>query len=164
MNRMEEAIFGHLPPQTLQALSSPDTPQAMALRWFHGDPQWQSYSIERRRQRFVLATLYFATNPPFEHNWNRPGRWLSYGSSECEWNTEDNINLCAEKDVVTNLPLAKNNMVGPLPLELSLLTSLQEVHLQGNPSLSGTIPKELCSISNLEFDCGKVCGCGQCPC
>lgn len=170
---MEENLIGHLPPSTIQAMKNPDSPQSMALRWFHGDPHYKTYHTARRRQRFALATLYFAANPLFEHNWKDSGHWLSYDLSECNW--DRSIKMCQSKEdgVVTHLSLANNHLQGELPMaELAFLTSLQEVTLQGNMGLWGQVPTEWCSIEDLQFDCAiqstvtklGLCGCQQCRC
>lgn len=175
----EESILGHLSKETLHRINeNEDSPQAMALRWFHADPHWETYPPQRRQQRFALATLYFGTNPPFEHQWKNAGHWLSYDVSECEWLTaKDSRNLCqhphdSKKDVVTFLPLDGNNLQGELPPEVSLLTSLTAIDIRGNQGLTGRLPEPWCGVADLFYDCAiqsaltpsGVCGCGQCDC
>ena len=44
---------------------------------------------------------------------------------------------------------AKNNLVGSVPSELALLTSLQEMNFNGNTFSKSTIPVELLGMSQL---------------
>jgi hypothetical protein len=166
---VEQGMVGALPPETMETMAlDPDSAPGMALRWMNADPDGNALSLPRRRQRFALAALYFATNPPFQHEWTEAGYWLSYDVSECQWLPNDN--LCEAEDFVVNkLVLPNNNLRGELPLEVSLLQNLTNVDLQGNRGLSGTLPKEWCGIPDLQFDCRKeggsgLCGCGDCPC
>jgi len=201
--------LGDLPPSTLEAIQSrnAEVPQFMAFSWLQADPKWPEYSIDRRRQRFALATLYFATNPPLQHQWSYMGAWLSASVPECHWlqsisyleNPNDPqqaaLNLCVVvastnstaaaagpqamaqladengDNMVLNLPLVHNQLVGELPsTELeAMLPDLVKVHLQKNPGLTGQLPATWCSAEiDLKFDCAKdgeggLCGC-DCPC
>ena len=181
--------LGNLPEATIHTIENKkSSPQFMAYAWIHADLLWETYSVARRQERFALATLYFATNPPFQHNWNNPGHWLSYDYPECQWlyppvNNEEEapspvppdlaaLDLCGSKSQVNDikiasLPLEGNNLVGVLPPEVELLTNLHSVNLKDNPQLKGTIPEHWCSNksmkNSLHFDCDALCGC-DCPC
>ncbi|CAB9528415.1 leucine Rich Repeat [Seminavis robusta] len=83
----------------------------------------------------------------------------------------------------------ESNFYGTLPSEWGVLTSLQAISVQGNPgltgsipfeytllnrtlqafkiggtSITGTIPRDMCGIKHLSFDCSEsLCGC-DCAC
>jgi len=179
-NNMTIADLGKLPKSTIKAIqmikNKQVTPQFDAYMWLRADAQWQTYTIQRRQVRFILATLYFATNPPFQHSWKNTGQWLSYNVHEClwlyktttvteqqqygydlcnrttqsQWNNDATVNT-----IVTALPLEKNNLAGTLPAtELALFKNLQKVHLNNNPRLQGRIPDSWCqTVQKLQFDC-----------
>ncbi|CAB9516602.1 receptor-like protein kinase precursor [Seminavis robusta] len=80
-NRSQEAV-----------LSNNDRlPQVRAFQWLSQDENWQKYSVPQRRQRFALATLYYATNGPqwFDHllpdERANVTPWLDYSVHECSW-------------------------------------------------------------------------------
>ena len=72
--------------ETLVALQVTGSPQYQALQWVLADPQLDAFPEWRLRQRFALATLYYATDGP---NWINNDKWLSYAHHECDWFTKD---------------------------------------------------------------------------
>ncbi|CAB9501391.1 expressed unknown protein [Seminavis robusta] len=163
--------LGPLPGYTLEALKDEfKSPQSLAFHWLQADHNWNTYSVGRLRQRFALAVLYFSTNPPFQHTWTRTGDWLSYETHECEWmmfmvdsgkNHLKPMNLCTvdsdddrhvddngrtnatsiNYEAVRRLHLSNNNLVGHLPPEVDLLSSLTDLRVNDN-RLSGQVPDE----------------------
>jgi len=75
-------VQSFLPQSTLDALQLPESSQAKALKWLQDDPQVLLYPEERIKQRFALATFYFATNG---RRWVNHKDWLSYELHECQW-------------------------------------------------------------------------------
>jgi hypothetical protein len=66
-------------------ISSPDSAQFRAFRWLLEDFDQRGEAIqpeEHIRQRFALATLYFATNGDA---WLSNDNWLNHSASECVW-------------------------------------------------------------------------------
>ena len=68
--------------QDLQISSSSPTPQTRAFQWLLEDPSLLQYPEGRIRQRFALATFFYATNGTY---WNKRDDWLSYDVHECDW-------------------------------------------------------------------------------
>lgn len=137
----------NLPLYTQEALKSLHTAQTKAYFWLESDPYRNSYSHERKLQRFALATLYYSTK--IAQNWTVSTSWLSYDIHECYWfSSYEGMDVCQD-DEITHLVLKKNNLRGNIPPELALLTSLVELDLSRNV-LIGPIPEELVELSNLE--------------
>lgn len=160
-------------------------PQALAHFWLRDDPQFWSYSDDRLKQRFALATLYFASDgdnwthqggkgmetvllpgnqPPVEIN--KEG-WLDYQAHECDWfSMYTNGTICNSQQEIVILDLQMNELAGTVPEELELLASVQTIRLHDN-QLTGTVPDAVCQIPNvdLQFDCSRtLCGCTSCDC
>ena len=158
---------------TRSALKRENTPQSKALRWLRNNTFLEDYSLPRRLQRFALATLYYSTGG--ERRWARRDGWLS-DDNECNWFGTGVLDFRCDglDESMKRLQLSSNDLRGTLPLELSLLTSLEVVDLSRNlltgfiPSsfgdmsvlrevyltdnfLSGSIPREIGGASKLEI-------------
>ena len=132
------------------ASDGPSSPQAKALHWLELDPRMQQYSLERMEQRYALATLYYATNGDA---WSKQGKYLDYGLHECRWLAQEQSHfadepVCNQGRVLVRLDLSSNNLIGTVPVELELLSSLQKLDLSGNPRLTGIIPGRLCLLED----------------
>ncbi|KAG7342578.1 RHS repeat-associated core domain containing protein [Nitzschia inconspicua] len=86
------------------------------------------------KQRYALAVLYFSTRG--DDFWISNGHWLSTQVEVCDWY---GIVCKVESREITEIDLSSNGLIGTIPTELSLLSSLQELRLSQN-ALSGTIP------------------------
>ena len=75
-------VQSFLPQSTLDALQKSVSPQSKAFKWLQDDPQVLLYPEERIKQRFALATFYFATDG---RQWMNNKDWLSYELHECQW-------------------------------------------------------------------------------
>lgn len=137
----------------LNMTSSIDVPQSherLALCWVSDlDSLQVDVSDEGIIQRYILALVYFQLDQPKladipQHikvaNWN----WLS-GIHECEWDYID----CADSKKVRRLELSRPYLVGRIPTELSLLTSLLSIEMRLN-ALTGEIPSEIWNMKQLE--------------
>lgn len=89
--------------------------------------------------RAALIDIYNSTNGP---QWRRNDNWCTdlplsewYGLSVTY--PDD-----SEKEVVTLINLANNNLSGPLPASVGALSEVRSVRLNGN-HISGTLPKEI---------------------
>ncbi len=133
-----------VPSHTRLALREENSPQSKALKWLRNNTFLASYDIPRRLQRFALATFFFSTGGTRE--WKNKAGWLS-DDDECTWflstsqYQDDNMEPC-EMNVITRLSLAENKMKGTLPLEISLLNSLEVLEMRKNV-LSGFLPTTL---------------------
>lgn len=141
------SLLLEFPPFTQLAFENPDSPQSSALEWLLMDPLVYTYTKERQTQRFALATFYFATNGD---EWTDNTNWLDIDNQkhECFWYNQ--VPVCNDNQEYTILELNNNNLVGFIPPEISLLTSLTEIHLEDN-MLSGEIPSDLVNLPSLTF-------------
>lgn len=92
--------------------------------------------------RLVLTLLYEVTDGA---GWINDENWLT-DLPLADWYGVD----VDEAGRVSELDLEANNLVGPLPAELSRLKRLRELNLIRN-GLKGRIPAELGSLAHLEF-------------
>lgn len=166
-----------------EALQTESTPQSDAFNWLVNNSNLVMYPLEKKIQRYVLATLYFSTNG---NNWRSNRLWLS-DDDECGWYNEATGSFCIDSKLV-DLDLyscqslsddtSGNNLVGTIPNEISLLSDslgeclnkmmafqtlgksfsltfsyTEDLQLAGN-TLMGTIPSEIGALSKLsEFCC-----------
>jgi hypothetical protein len=84
--------------------------------------------------RLALESLFTSCGGA---GWKRQGGWMT-GAALGEW---EGVTVDAEGRV-TELFLGENNLAGPLPSELELLSSLQVLRLDSN-MLTGPVPIEL---------------------
>mmetsp|Transcript_18890 Transcript_18890/g.27942 ORF Transcript_18890/g.27942 Transcript_18890/m.27942 type:complete len:398 (-) Transcript_18890:51-1244(-) len=92
--------------------------------------------------RLALVCLYIRLGGD---EWINQKNWLSE-KTVCEW---DGVICDRQNSKVEELNLKENNLIGSIPLEISLLTDLSSLNLKDN-QLSGTIPAiALGSLPNL---------------
>lgn len=134
----------------------PSTPQTKALNWIvFKDKSLPTYPLDETRlvQRYALMTLFYACGG---HSWkgvfSNHKKWeLLIETHECDFPGVK----CSTKGFVDNLEAPLSNIVGQLPDEIGLLTSLTLLDLHDN-YLHGTLPKAVFrGLTNL----GK---CSQC--
>jgi hypothetical protein len=82
--------------------------------------------------RYGLSVLYYATNGT---SWTDQTGWMTEVSA-CEWT---GIRCDRFNKVVEEIDLSRNNLVGSIPNEVSLVKSLISLWLRKN-ELSGTVP------------------------
>ncbi|CAB9524934.1 Leucine Rich Repeat [Seminavis robusta] len=151
----EDHVLSLLPDHSIGDIQNPQSSQFKALHWIlDGDTTLPN---ERIQQRFALATLYHSTSG---EKWAENSNWLNHSVHECAWYNKNNFaskdtlqyvypgylanfeppmpTSCDSNGHYTNLWLDQNNLVGQLPRELYLLTSLQTVSLAMNPGLQGS--------------------------
>lgn len=95
------------------------------------------------QQRYVLALLYFSMS-------HGSANWLDGETHECNWE----VVRCNSNKMVTTLELDASQLVGSLPSEIGLLTSLQTLNLRDN-EITGMIPSswdQLIALENLFID------------
>ncbi|CAB9499052.1 Leucine Rich Repeat [Seminavis robusta] len=168
---LEGTIKVLLEEETLSALADPESPQFRAFEWLFEDPNLPSYSDARLRQKFALASLYYATSG---ETWLDNTNWLDHSIHDCEWynapdfaqkammdsiyqgymsefspSTEPPPPRCNEDGMYQHLWLDKNDLVGILPEELYMLTSLQTLSL-GYNQLEGSLGSHIGQLADLE--------------
>lgn len=124
---------------TLQALKEPCSPQSRANAWMMQDPNLDVYGVERKLQRFALATLYYSTSGD---QWKNNHLWLDYEHDECQWYNQDADGedpVCNEDFSIVHLNLSRNSLNGVLPVELFFFPALATLDLSHN-RLYGTAP------------------------
>jgi hypothetical protein len=135
-----------LPEHSRESLRQENSPQSKALAWLKNNTVLETYSLQRRLQRFSLATFFYATGG--ERRWEKKDGWLS-DEDECSWYTgqKTDISICSE-GIYKYVSLGKNQLRGTFPDEIALLSSLQVVDLSQN-ILTGYIPSTLGELTAL---------------
>jgi len=145
------------------------SPQNKALNWMVNDDTYTANHLSRTnttsgddwvlKERYAMATLYYATNGEY---WSDQLRFLS-NISICEWPNlgENETDAVTDNEVdckddpknkrVVKLRIETNNLTGTVPLELSLLSEIEILTLGGNSDLGGTLPPELGNLLFLDF-------------
>jgi len=95
-------------------------------------------TVDTMIDRFVLATMYFATGG---ENWYESTGWLEPDQHHCSWARV----VCAgyTDRIIVDIDLSRNNLTGTIPATLSLLHDLISVWFPDNPSLGGPIPGDV---------------------
>lgn len=114
-------------------LSDEDSPQFKALHWLAGRDEYTSYEGAQRVQRFALGCFYYATFFQAHDFLTSPTDWASQegwitDAEECTWEGV----ACDPQGRVTGIILPKHALSGYLPIELAMITSLQELDLTSN--------------------------------
>mmetsp|Transcript_41852 Transcript_41852/g.47355 ORF Transcript_41852/g.47355 Transcript_41852/m.47355 type:complete len:654 (-) Transcript_41852:226-2187(-) len=146
-------------PDTIPALvNDPSSPQSRAYDWavnlYPPTPQELETNPMRLVQRYVLAVVYYMTQGP---DWTESTGWLDPNTrDECTWHETGSgagatveeqqrttHTMCNEFGRIETINLRKNNLSGPFPTELVLLSdTLKHIRFNGN-NLIGTIPSTL---------------------
>ena len=130
------------------------TPENMALLWLASEvEQYSVYSFYQRvSSRFLLAFLYFAWDG---RNWKDNRNWLS-SDSECDWHGVG----CNENGKIESLSLPFNNITGSLESRLGLLGDLKILDLARN-NINGPIPLQLWDLSSIGESKHELCPINQ---
>lgn len=159
-----------LPNCTVAALQDPTSPQSMAYYWLMSNPLLESYPEWQKLQRFSLATFFFSTGGN-ANGWDLQENWLDTAIPECNWffrsivgssqeigafgdqvtnyEVEYADSVCDEEGHYRYLVFPKNNLIGTIPYELSLLGSSLEVLSISENKLEGPLPTEIGLLTNL---------------
>jgi hypothetical protein len=169
---IQQSSLSLLPESTVSAiLNEPESPQSRAFQWLMDDVNVSDLTHARIKQRFALATFFYATKGD---EWVFSANWLNYSVHECEWEmkpdfgekgvlsalydgylaemfppTEPNATACDENGLFNHLWLDQNNLVGHIPLELYMLTTLKTLSFGGN-RLPGPISTHIGQMTSLE--------------
>jgi Leucine-rich repeat (LRR) protein len=164
VSRKKRSSSAILSIRTLQALSylrsyvdstlldDETSAQRKAAIWIANDDTRQVPLVnDNWLQRYALATLYFETSP-----WLDDLNFLDGDKSECEWNKLDRFDaetyievgiLCDKQSEVNEIRLIGLDMIGSVPPEIKLLTSLSTVILASNQLTD--LPSEMGTLSSL---------------
>jgi hypothetical protein len=132
-----------LPGFTQQALLNTTSPQWMAFEWVTGNDK--RHNISRMKQRFSLATLFYATAG--ETNWKNRSGWLRATTHECKWYGC----YCPDNRTITAIGLQSNKLRGSLPEEVYLLDSLEFIQLELNRELIGKLTSNIGTLRTLKL-------------
>lgn len=105
-------------------------------------------------ERYVAATIYYGLGG---EEWTTQDNWLSGLIPSDAFNilgpigrwSKDMIQV-NENGTVIGLFLGDNNLRGQIPSEIQHLSQLKYLHIENNPFIKGTVPKEMERLSNLE--------------
>jgi Leucine-rich repeat (LRR) protein len=131
-------------PQSQAALSNPLSAQSQARSWIESLPIHNTMTIERLKQRYGLAALFYSTG---DQLWCKSDKWLT-ASDECTWFSSSDGPVCSD-GVYTNLDLKENCLQNSIPDDIQLLSSLQTMNLSGNLFAIGTFPESLSKLASL---------------
>jgi hypothetical protein len=129
--------------------------EEMAVHWLiHDDLMTTTTDWTRLRQRYALAALYYSATGS---RWYTTTSWLDPLVSECDWFGISCGDIGVNDTVVTRVDLDAaregdccqgNGLVGTLPTDLFLLTSVRLLDVGAN-DLTGTIPTEIGFMTSL---------------
>jgi Leucine rich repeat len=128
-------------PSTLKALEEPDSAQAQALTWVtangieEADGTESNVTFEREKQRFALASLFFALNGPSSL---LSDTWLHLDGHECNWS-----GVACTNETVRALRLSGARLQGYVAPEIGLLRSLTSLSIDHIAAVKGGIPTEI---------------------
>jgi hypothetical protein len=105
-----------------EQLLDPNTPQGEALIWMATVDALNSTSQMRILQRYAMTVLDVALHAPM------PRLWSSRNLHECNWTGV----ICNEERHITRINWARQDLVGTIPAELSLLTQLESLDIAQN--------------------------------
>ena len=96
-------------------------------------------------QRYVIALFYLSLDGS---NWASHNNWLDLSVSECDWFGVE----CGNDNMITELNLSQNNLVGSIPSEVKNLDQLEKLILSDN-NLNDSIDNifELKNLRHLEI-------------
>ncbi|CAB9523889.1 Leucine Rich Repeat [Seminavis robusta] len=169
----QDYLLSLLPETTINIiLGNVESPQSMAFQWLQEDTVVNvNLTDQRIQQRFAMSTLFFATGGEL---WQSNDNWLNHSVHECEWYMKPDLALqdtlkwvypgylkdffppseppptkCNDVGAVQHLWLDQNNLVGSVPAELYMLTSLKTLSI-GFDRLVGTISTHVGALTALE--------------
>jgi len=128
---LEDIMPGIQQMTSSQDLQDASSSQSKALVWLKTkDVKIASTSLETYLQRYILATLYYATgsNIPIPHsNWLSTEDECNWGGIEC-----DPHNPMSETGQIRSVQLNGLNLEGSIPSEVGFLTSLTTLDVSNN--------------------------------
>ena len=137
------------------ALHVVGSPQHKALQWIalDDDNHVDMEDEDRIIQRYTLAVLYYSTGGA---NWTNQFEFMTE-DDECAWS---GALQCDSNGIITDIDLRENELIGPMPHELSALTELKSLIFDTN-SLTGQLPtifQELTSLTRFDLWSNELMG------
>ena len=131
-------------PKSQAALSNPLSAPNQALSWIESLPIHNTMTIERLKQRYALASLYYSTG---DQLWCNSDSWLT-ASDECTWFSSSNEPVCSD-GVYINFDLSHNCLQNVIPDDIFLLSSLRTLDLSGNTFATDGFPETILRLTSL---------------
>lgn len=97
-----------------KTLLEDDTYTNSAYNWLLKNSDIEIYGNSRIRQRFALASIYYATNEGL-NSWDRDDGWIT-DQDECTWD-----GVRCENGNIIGLNLTSNGLTGVFPMEITML-------------------------------------------
>jgi Leucine-rich repeat (LRR) protein len=160
---LDERFRPTLPSYSLDSLRNASSPQHRAYEWvtevdkvsWMDAPNDEDLRLKRMKQRFALATLFYATGG--DGTWALKDSWLNITAHECTWyrcccgpTCDANDGVGGVNTTLTWLDLSSNGLELHLPREVGLLSSLTILNA-GNNFLTGSLPTELGALTLLQY-------------
>ncbi|CAB9499025.1 LRR receptor-like serine threonine-protein kinase [Seminavis robusta] len=143
-----DSLVTILPETTASSIEhDPQSPQSKAFQWLLQDVhKLPSLSLDRIRQRFALATLFYALHG---NTWDNNTNWLDHSVHECDWFNQPDF---ARNTTVSQIYHGyQAGLHGSIPEEIWTLTALDTLMLHRNQQLGGTISTGIGSLSKLRW-------------
>lgn len=163
VNITNEALFlviANLSADGGAAIRRPGTPQNQAFLSVQAEadqlgvqPQAALDTQSQFVQRYALRTFFYSTNGPID--WINRTNWENSTVNECLWYSQppsSDGTMCNADNVVQVLAFKANGVTGQLPPELSMLTGLASLSIEGVKGvngLTGGIPSTLASLTGM---------------
>ena len=114
---LENGILDYLKKYVPQSdILDEDSIAGRAFTWLLSNTDAPKFAKHQIRQRFSLASIYYATNNEGLSSWHRKSGWVTE-KDECKW---DGVK-CNSDGYVVGLNLTKNGLKGLVPHEIKVL-------------------------------------------
>jgi Leucine-rich repeat (LRR) protein len=125
---------------------------AKAWKWLVSTSTVAEYSTSDVTTRFAMAVFYYHTRGL---SWLNNSNWVDTSKHVCDWSmsyspTAEDLSSCVANGL-SKFYLTENRLIGMLPYELGLLTTLTELNVQGNTELRGFIPSSIEALTDLRL-------------
>ena len=131
-------------PESSDSLDDEKSYQYRAMEWLLANPGYNSFSDERKVQRWVIAIIYRSLNGD---EWMIKDGWtqqLGVPTDECTWHGV----VCDSTSVLNSITLSENSLRGEIPHEIGLLANAKSLVFHTNSIWS--FPPSVFAISSLQ--------------
>eukprot|EP00526_Cylindrotheca_closterium_P005340 CAMPEP_0113614066 /NCGR_PEP_ID=MMETSP0017_2-20120614/6969_1 /TAXON_ID=2856 /ORGANISM="Cylindrotheca closterium" /LENGTH=613 /DNA_ID=CAMNT_0000523211 /DNA_START=407 /DNA_END=2249 /DNA_ORIENTATION=+ /assembly_acc=CAM_ASM_000147 len=139
------------------------SPQYQAINFLAYEDAWRPTKVREEvsdqlmLERYAMMVVYFSFGGP---NWSQEAAFLDINTRVCDWQVQycswgnfcETYGVLCSGQFVSRLALGAEdiNIVGTIPTEVGLLSSLRTVSIENSTSLSGAVPSELFLIETIE--------------